>query len=369
MKTLGISLLFAASLPAFAQKMGDPVTIDAFGKSDWVQGEAPATWEPGKLYIIECWATWCGPCVAAIPHVDELYDKYYDQGLRVIGMNVWEDGKSKVVDFVKDKGEGMSYPVAYVGKGGTFEETWLKPAEVRGIPHAFVVQDGKVLFTCHPMQLSEEVIENLLKGGEVAETTVTNLMESRRKQEATGKVLQSIMQASAQKDAPALHDALEELRKIDPNHGFLATFGVDYQLLTEDWDGAASALSKDAEKEQPAISMMSIAKRLVELPESPNSLRSTVAELFTKQLEAKTVHPLQYTVLSKLEWAMGEKDAAKASAQKALDWTHTPEGAEIPSEPFEKLTKSLDEGVMPSDDQMQAWFQEATAKRQPTANG
>ncbi|MDB6077855.1 MAG: Redoxin domain protein, partial [Akkermansiaceae bacterium] len=131
MKTTLSSLLLGAAFcvaAAKAQNVGDTVTPEALGQAEWVQGSAPAEWEPGKLYVLECWATWCGPCIAAIPHVDALYDQYKDQGLRVIGMDVWEDGKDKVVDFVKKKGEGMSYPVAYTGKGGAFEEKWLKPA-------------------------------------------------------------------------------------------------------------------------------------------------------------------------------------------------------------------------------------------------
>src|SRR6478735_4808346 len=78
-KTIYGSLFLALALPAFAQRVGDPVTPDALGKAEWIQGSAPTAWEPGKLYLIECWATWCGPCVAAIPHVNELHRKYADK--------------------------------------------------------------------------------------------------------------------------------------------------------------------------------------------------------------------------------------------------------------------------------------------------
>ena len=54
-------------------KMGDPAPKLTNGK--WVQGDAVKKFEPGKVYVIECWATWCGPCVASIPHVNEIYGK------------------------------------------------------------------------------------------------------------------------------------------------------------------------------------------------------------------------------------------------------------------------------------------------------
>ena len=93
---------------------GSEVNLAAVAKVDWVQGEGPTAFEPGKVYVFECWATWCGPCVALIPHVNELHKKYYDKGLRVHGMNCWEEGREITVDYVKAKGEGMSYPVAYL---------------------------------------------------------------------------------------------------------------------------------------------------------------------------------------------------------------------------------------------------------------
>ena len=52
---------------------GSQVNLAAVSKVDWVQGEGPTAFEPGKVYVFECWATWCGPCVALIPHVNHLH--------------------------------------------------------------------------------------------------------------------------------------------------------------------------------------------------------------------------------------------------------------------------------------------------------
>ena len=75
--------------------VGSEASLAAITSVDWIQGEGPESWEPGKVYMFECWATWCGPCIAMIPHVNELHKKYYDKGLRVHGMSSWEEDRTK----------------------------------------------------------------------------------------------------------------------------------------------------------------------------------------------------------------------------------------------------------------------------------
>jgi thiol-disulfide isomerase/thioredoxin len=354
------SLFLAAALPASAQKAGDAITPDALGKLEWVKGSAPAAWEPGKVYILECWATWCGPCVAAIPHVDELYDKYQEKGLRVIGVNVWEDGKDKVETFVKNKGDGMSYPVAYTGKGGVFETEWLKPAGVRGIPHAFVVKDGKVLLTTHPMQLSEAIIEALLAGGDAETKALDGIKEAQRKQEEAGRAIQAFRQASQKKDAAAMEVAFADLKKLDPESRSLPLLELELLIAKGDWTSAESSLAKLAENPAAGMVVASTARQLNQLPDAPESFRKTVATSLAKQLE-KNGHPLQLQILARLQWSLGDKDAAKATAKRAVEWTKAPENAKspIPAAPFEKFSEALEKGEMPTDEQINGWMREA----------
>jgi len=144
--------------------VGDAIPVDAFDGVTWIQGEkVKALNEKGKTYILECWATWCGPCIAVIPHVNEMHKKFESKGLVIIGMNVFEDGIEKSQDFVKKQGDGMSYRVAYSGgRKSAFADKVLKPAGVTGIPRALVVQDGKLVLSIHPSQLEDEVITSLL---------------------------------------------------------------------------------------------------------------------------------------------------------------------------------------------------------------
>lgn len=134
----------------------------------WLKGDAVAEFEVDKVYLIECWATWCGPCLTAIPHLNELHHKFHDQGLVVIGVNVMGDTEEKAAALVERKGDGMGYRVAYDGKGGNVEGDWLKAAGVRGIPHGFLVRGGWIIWHGHPAELNEENIGEVLRGGAIA---------------------------------------------------------------------------------------------------------------------------------------------------------------------------------------------------------
>lgn len=142
---------------------GSPAPV--FQPDSWLQGDPVRTFKKDKTYIVECWATWCGPCVDLIPHMNEMHAKFNGRGLVVIGVNVWDGPRKTVADFVKKKGDKMKYAVAFDGKeNGRFAGAWLDAAKVTGIPHAFVVKNGKILWHGHAGDLSEGVVEDMLTG-------------------------------------------------------------------------------------------------------------------------------------------------------------------------------------------------------------
>ena len=151
------SLLIATAIAATAT-----FTVFAAPK-EWVGKELPALGVEflgtapdfkGKATIVEFWATWCGPCRASIPHLNEINKKFKDKGLVVIGIT--DEPKATVEKFQK------TLPMEYnVAVGGAEIE---KKFGISGIPHAFVVgKDGKIVWEGHPMELKEGVIEKALK--------------------------------------------------------------------------------------------------------------------------------------------------------------------------------------------------------------
>jgi thiol-disulfide isomerase/thioredoxin len=138
---IGDVLVPGSPAPAF--------TVDSF-----VRGPEAKTLELGKVHVIEFWATWCGPCVASMPHLTELQKQNPD--VQFIGVAGFErgkdaaDGTKRVDEFVKAKGDAIGFAIAFDGDG-TMAKTWMTAAKRNTIPTSFVVgKDGNVAFIGSP---------------------------------------------------------------------------------------------------------------------------------------------------------------------------------------------------------------------------
>ncbi|MEI6647427.1 MAG: redoxin family protein, partial [bacterium] len=146
-------------------RMGDPAPKLTCG--EWIQGVPVTEFSKDKAYLVEFWATWCGPCVASIPHLNELYLKFRDKGLVVIGQNVEGKNQTPVKAFVTKMADRMTYPVALDNVDpagvGAMNKTWLDAAGVNTIPTAFLVgKDGRIAWIGHPNELTDKIIGEVL---------------------------------------------------------------------------------------------------------------------------------------------------------------------------------------------------------------
>lgn len=150
----------SAALPTEV-KVGGPAP--KLSVSKWVKGTPVKEFEKGKLYVVEFWATWCGPCKTSIPHLSKLQAKYKDK-VQFVGVSIWENKPEDVDPFVKEMGDQMNYAVAMdempsanaKPDEGFMAKNWMEAAKQMGIPSAFIIDgEGRVAWIGHPMEMDD----------------------------------------------------------------------------------------------------------------------------------------------------------------------------------------------------------------------
>jgi thiol-disulfide isomerase/thioredoxin len=148
----------------------------------WVQdGEGKfgkvTKFEKGKVYVVEFWATWCGPCIMSMPHIVDTQQKYAGKGVQIVSIsdepletveeflerelppNIASESK----DITNFKELTKSYCLTTDPDGSSSKE-YMAAAGQNGIPCAFIVgKDAKVEWIGHPMEMDEpldQVVNN-----------------------------------------------------------------------------------------------------------------------------------------------------------------------------------------------------------------
>jgi peroxiredoxin len=144
---LSISLFTAATAqkkaPNFSLKTGDGKTYELYQNK-------------GKVIILNFWATWCGPCRQEIPDFVELYKKYKDQGVVIVGVSLDKDGWEKVNPFVKQN--NINYPV--VLDNGTVASSFGK---IQFIPTTFIIDPSGTIVDEHTGVMTKAMLEAKIK--------------------------------------------------------------------------------------------------------------------------------------------------------------------------------------------------------------
>ncbi|MEY4272439.1 MAG: hypothetical protein RL250_1305 [Verrucomicrobiota bacterium] len=349
-----LALLLLTSLSALAGlKPGDPVP--ATRPESMLQGEAIKDFKPGEVYVFECWATWCGPCVASIPHLNDLHQKMGPKGVVITGVNVWESEKDpaaveRVRAFVKSQGAKMSYRVALGGQA--FVQDWLQRNGVNGIPHAFIVKEGKLVWQGHPMEMSEEMLGDIITGTYVPKAAKPEPAADPEQARNEAK-LQALAEAMMRRDWAAAEKALPAAAAVLPaeeRQDLIDSVGAQIALAKGDPSKIYAQMAKLAEEEaDDAEAQNELAWELVTDPlflKKPNFALAEKCALRAVAL-SKEKEGDKLDTLARLRWLQGRKEEAVKLQEKAVAVTTDGEMKGI----LRKTLDALKKGELPPAEQ------------------
>jgi thiol-disulfide isomerase/thioredoxin len=227
--SLCVALLLLSSSALHAADtlgIGDPAPKLQVEK--FVKGEPVKEFKAGQVYVVEFWATWCGPCRAVMPHLSKLQKQYGDKVI-MISVSVYEEDFSQVPAFVKEQGDKMAYRVAIdkVEKGGRegagyMSKHWLDAAQQDGIPASFIVNgEGKVVWIGHPGQIDVPLSEVVAGTFDVAKAAAKYKKEKalQGKLQTLGAAIGKARQEGSAAVIKVLDEAIKESPELEEKIG------------------------------------------------------------------------------------------------------------------------------------------------------
>jgi thiol-disulfide isomerase/thioredoxin len=344
------SLMLAACMAHGELMVGDRAPKLQTGQ--WIQGEPVQAFESNHVYVVEFWATWCGPCVGSIPHLNALWEKFQDKGVIVIGQDVW-DSDGAVAPFVKKTGTNMTYRVSLDDKsqdadGWMADHWWKRKVNHHGIPTAFIInKNGLIAWIGHPMQLNEQVLNDIVSGHQdLAKATV----DYKKEWQINQKFLEAQQELNAALDGKRWNDAdtaLDQMLRVLP--GIKDDYaGVRLKILlgqkkfeeaSQVAESASKRYSKDADWENELA--WTIASS--DVPDAHSlAIAETMAERSVQLSQGTNSYSLG--TLARVQFMLGKKTEAIITEGQAVKMEQNEQERSI----FKKALASYQEGKLPN---------------------
>ncbi len=286
----------------------------------WLQGAEVKEFAAGKTYVMEFWATWCGPCIVMMPHMGELQSQYKDKGVTFIGFSAKDPNNTleKVQALVEKRGPKLGYTFAFADNRETYDD-WMKAAGQGGIPCCFVVDKaGKIAYIGHPMYL--DVVLPKVVDGKWTEGDRAGI-------DAIEKEVEAVFKATGDKDPEVFLKALREFETKHPELAAIPYFhsarlgSLVKMKKTDEVKKVSEALIAKALKADDVGLANTVTRTLVLFPDAtankdlhPTALKSAEAGLKL----AGEKDPVALFFLAEANFLSGDKAKAKELGAKAV---------------------------------------------------
>lgn len=304
--------------------IGDQAPLIKYSK--WLKGTPVTTYSDDKLYVLEFWATWCGPCIAAMPHLSDLADKYKGKAT-FIGVNVFEKTGDKpyetalpnVTRFVNSSANRMRYDIVADNNAQDMGNNWLKAAGQQGIPTTFVVQKGKIVWIGHPIKL-DSIMDPIIAGTfDVAafkKDYETKLAASVKSGNEMSAIFKAVRDAATAKDFKKAFEQVDEGIKKVPFLNLVLKAEKFRIMLNNFPEAEALAFAKELNKENKSFAAM-IATDISEKDSLSKEAYLFAVESWKKALEEYKYSGI-YDKLALAYYKAGENKLAIEAEEKAI---------------------------------------------------
>ena len=115
----------------------------------------------GSIILLDCWATWCNPCMAKMPQLCASYKEWRSQKMVIIGVNFdqdWERARQAVSE------SAITWPQINVPKEKHIRDLWIDVSGIRGLPRLLVIdREGYLRADTQNLKEADVYIRTLLE--------------------------------------------------------------------------------------------------------------------------------------------------------------------------------------------------------------
>ncbi len=290
--------------------------------------------QSNKVYVVEFWATWCGPCIASMPHLAQLQKQFADKGVQIISVS--DEDLDTVKKFLE-----RSVPNSEKGADGkkqTFAELtagyclttdpdqsvyrdYMEASGEGGIPTAFIVgKDGVIEWIGHPMEM-DDPLEQIVEGKWDRKKYLKQL-EERKAVEAGLQEVFAFMQSEKPEKALKKIDELIAMASDPDLRAALA--GIKISILIDTNPTEAAKQMRDLiSKTKEAEGLNALAWSIVEASQEKENVPKEIVDVAIEAAEkAVKLAPKDGAVLDTLAHLVelkGDLDKAIEIQKKAVE--------------------------------------------------
>lgn len=317
----------AALLPGFSAAAQEAPTLligDTApaipGSAEWIQGEPVERLDDGRVYAIDFWATWCGPCIASIPEVQALHEDLRDEGVVVIGAHIWASAQApEPEELLREQGASMTYPIVK-DTDGALAAAFMEAAGRRGIPTMMIIgRDGRLAWMGHPQGGARRVAEEVAAGT----FDIAGAREAATRERKAEAVAQQANALALEGDWEAALREIDRAVEMNPaGQRKLAVVKVQRLALTLDREEEAYAYARtllDDVIAGDAYLLNNLARFLVEAPRLAPRDYDLARDAALRALElTNDAFPDAMATLATVEFESGRVEQAVETQRRAL---------------------------------------------------